>query len=97
MVGGIVIEVSEIKDRPGVLYVDCRDSSYRQTCAVLVEDNETSRKIEIGDSVWWQSGMVMWTPSPNRLKKGGKCGVDYDVRIPKIGYSGVRHPGRVEA
>lgn len=95
MVGGIVIEVAEVKDRPEVLYVDCRDTTYRKdTCAVYVERNATSEQIQIGDSVWWQCGKVYWTPQRNIGLENAKCGKDYDIPIPKVGYSGVKHPAR---
>ncbi len=86
MVGGRVIEVCEVKDRPDVLFVDVRDKN--DTCAIYVEKNAASLLIEIGDSLWWQSGWAMWTPQKN-------LGVDpakgiHDVQIKKIGYSGVK-------
>lgn len=104
MVGGIVIEVSEVKGEPDILYVDCADRTTRRgkpdTCAICVQKNATSERIQIGDSLWWQGGWAMWTPKENRLteerstRAGHKCGVDYDIRIPRVGYSGVRHPAR---
>ncbi len=41
----------------------------------------------------------MWTPGGS-VKVGGaplKCGVDYDIEIPRVGYSGVPHPIRDKA
>ncbi len=92
MVGGKVIEVAEIAGRPEVIYVDCRD--HNDTCAVLVERNANSERIEIGDSLWWQCGNAYWTPLANKGKPGNKCGRDFDIKIPKIGYSGSLHPSR---
>lgn len=57
MIGGIVIEVANVKDRPNVLYVDCRDRN--DTCAVYVERNAKSDQIQIGDSLWWQGRFVL--------------------------------------
>lgn len=96
MVGGIVIEASESRLRPEVVFVDCHDTKYKQTCAILVEKNETSLKIEPGDSVWWQCGKAYWTPQAVRSKpiESLKCHVDYDIEIRKIGYSGLTHPDR---
>lgn len=96
MVGGIVIEVAEVRDRPDVLFVDCRETNpkYRDTCAIYVEKNETSMCIEPGDSLWWQGRWAMWTPQANRRSEEGKCGRDYDIKIPRVGYSGVQHPAR---
>lgn len=91
MVGGIVIEVAEVRGRSDVLFVDCRDTRSRDTCAVYLEKNETSDKIQVGDSIWWQDRVAMWTPSGSERLQGG---VDCDIRIPRVGYSGVVHPFR---
>lgn len=100
MVGGKVIEIADVPGRPEAIYVDVRDKN--DTCAILVERNENSERIQIGDSLWWQSGYAMWTPQENADKTCDhehhyscqRCGVDYDIRIPRIGYSGVVYPGR---
>jgi hypothetical protein len=97
MVGGIVIEVCDIPDRPGVLYVDCAERPYSkiQTCAIHVEKNATSDQITVGDSVWWQGRIAYWTPQAVRATPAGKRdGKDYDIPIPRVGYSGVPHPLR---
>ena len=93
MVGGVVIEVADVPGRPDVLFVDTRDKN--DTCAVMVEKDANSERIQIGDALWWQSGWCMWTPQALRKKqKGMKCGKDFDIKIKKIGYSGVSHPSR---
>jgi hypothetical protein len=103
MVGGIVIEVAEVKDQSDVLFIDCHDRHYCETCAIYVEKNETSLRIEPGDSIWWQGRYAMWTPKANADKPNcghrhhvscQRCGVDYDIRIPRVGYSGAVHPAR---
>lgn len=98
MVGGKVIEVAEVPGRPEVLYVDCADmpSGWRKpdTCAIMVERNQASERIQIGDSLWWQGRSAMWTPQENCGKPDGRQGVDFDIIIPRVGYSGVKHPGR---
>lgn len=104
MVGGTIIEVSEVAGRPEVLFVDCRDRTYsKDTCAIFVERNTESERIEIGDQLWWQGSNAYWTPQANRKPAcnhrehddcGSRSGVDYDIRIPRVGYSGVKHPAR---
>lgn len=91
MVGGKVIEVCNVPGRNGVLFVNCADRPYKkiETCAILVEDNETSQKIQVGDSLWWQGWWAMWTPQASVSKDNAKCGVDYDIRIPKVSGSGI--------
>jgi len=92
MIGGKVIEICNVPNRPDVLFVNVADRPYSkiETCGVLVENNETSRKIQIGDSLWWQCGYCYWTPCGPR----GESGVDFwsrpeDVKIPKRSGSGV--------
>ncbi len=101
MVGGRVIEVAEVPGRPEVLFVDCAERAHGRrrcdTCAIYVERNPTSLQIEIGDSLWWQGRLAYWTPQQNRGRDRAKSGVDYDIAIPRVGYSGVQHPSRSKA
>jgi len=91
MVGGRVIEVCAVKEFPGRLFVDVCDRPYSrlETCTIYVERNETSERIQVGDSIWWQGRNAMWTPQDSQRLRAG---VDHDIVIPRIGYSGVRHP-----
>ncbi len=102
MVGGVVIGITR-KDGPTHLNVaDCPhypkhgrgDECPRpDTCCVHVDEGSFAKRnrvaIQIGDSVWWQCGYVMWTPKANRKPSGSgqRCGVDFDIRLPKVGYS----------
>ena len=103
MVGGIVIEVIMFKEKIWVNTVerDKLDKSDKNQCAIYVERNAISEKINLKDSLWWQGGFAMWTPSENMKPKCGhsehddctrKCGVDYDIQIPRLSYSGVSRP-----
>ena len=93
-VGGEVIGIVRCIDR---IWVNTLDASNTE-CATYVERNETSEKIQPGDALWWQGREAMWTPERNRAYTGEhpkrKSGVDYDIRIPRIGYSGVKEPAR---
>lgn len=82
MIGGTVLEVCNVPNRPEVIFVNVGDRPYSflETCGVLVENNEKSQGIEIGDSLWWQSGHCYWTPMDRR---------ESDIKIKKVGYSGV--------
>ena len=86
MVGGRVIEVCEIPGKPDRLWLNCADyqpnRSHPDTCSVLVERNADSELIQIGDKVWWQSGVVRWTPQDESRA---------EVEIRKIGGSGVTY------
>lgn len=102
MVGGTVIEVVDLATK---VYVNCAERPHGKIneCAIYVELNAQSDQIEIGDSVWWQGGFAMWTPQSNRVsdeeakRRGLKCGKDYDIKIPRLGCSGVNHPIRPSA
>ena len=93
MVGGRVIETIVLPEK---VWVNVRDGEPRKSknneCAIYVEKNAKSHCISEGDSLWWQGGFAMWTPAHKRDQKGGKCGVDYDIEIPRRGYSGVNRP-----
>lgn len=93
MVGGDVKEVLFRGDR---VWVNAKCRTYNDECAIWVERNVTSEKIKPGDVVWWQGRYVMWTPFENRYRPSHELrgGVDYDIEIPRIGYSGVPHPAK---
>lgn len=87
MVGGRVIEVCDIPGRTE-LWVDTADFQQGrkkpETCSVLVERNEDSEKIQIGDKLWWQGGFCYWTPQDEsrvevKIKKVGGSGVTYET------------------
>jgi len=99
MVGGTVVETIILEDRVWVNTVD-NDETRNTQCAIYVQKNEKALRISPGDSVWWQGGSAMWTPYLNRgavRKQRGETkeqrgGIDYDIRIPRIGFSGVSRP-----
>ncbi len=88
MIGGRVIEVCEVKTRPGKLFVNVADRPYNyvETCGVLVQDCENSRMIEIGDNLWWQGSKCYWTPQNSPREKQG---IDFDIQIAKMSGSGI--------
>ncbi len=104
MVGGTVIEVVDLATK---VYVNCVDKprgrKKADECAIYVNRTAEAEKIEIGDALWWQGGFAYWTPCCNRHgdehldERKLKCGVDYDIKIPRYGYSGVPHPNRPSA
>ena len=100
MVGGTVEEVLWRTDR---IWVNAKDNNHASECAIYVERNATSERIKPGDQIWWQGRMAMWTPAESRVEECGhrehitclgRCGVDYDIQIPRVGYSGVSHPAK---
>lgn len=69
--------------RPDTCCVYCEEVGVDQR----VKDWQIWIQIEVGDSIWWQSGHCYWTPEENRGKPNNRCGVDFDIKLPKIGYS----------
>lgn len=80
---------------------DKLDKSSHDQCAIYVELNDDSRRIKLKDSIWWQGRFAMWTPHENKIEEcehkehitcKAKAGIDYDIKIPRIGFSGVPRP-----
>lgn len=94
MVGGIVIGLSRGPESTLVNVKDAKsENSSGDECAVRCIEKRLSDgspvQIQVGDSIWWQSGKCMWTPKANRKPAGSgqKCGKDFDIMLPKVGYS----------
>lgn len=91
MVGGRIIGLARKPDGVTMLHIranrctdqcciDCREIRLRDGSRIV---------ITIGDHVWWQCGQVMWTPHGSSRQR---CGVDFDICLPKVGYSyGMTH------
>jgi hypothetical protein len=92
VIGGTVSEVVWLEDRIWVEVVDPSESGRGDLCAIYVRRCTVSEEIKVGDSLWWQGGYAYWTPFREKLKAHMRSGFDYDLRIPKIGYSGVARP-----
>lgn len=87
MVGGKVIGI--VRRLDGVTMLHVRDECNTDRCCVNCRERRIKSgepvQIGLGDSVWWQSGLVMWTPHP--VRNPGRCGIDFDIQLPKVGYS----------
>ena len=91
MIGG---EVIGLVRRPGgetLLNVADRNGD---TCAVrcreVRKDTSEPVTIAIGDSVWWQCGVVLWTPAGSKsgdLAQRTNGRSNWDIPLPKVGYS----------
>jgi sugar lactone lactonase YvrE len=86
MVGGIIIDI--VKISPEKWWLNCVETGLgsgagRQTCAIYV--NPIGEPVEVGDNLWWQGGHAYWTPDGRSRT---------DVKLPRIGFSGVPHPHR---
>lgn len=88
MIGGIVTETIILPEKVWVEVVERHEACNDKRC-LYVEHNPDSARIKPGDSLWWQGKVALWTRYGT---KGGKCGVDYDIQIPRIGFSGVARP-----
>jgi hypothetical protein len=64
----------------------------RDFCSIRVTERriDTNEPVElnIGDSIWWQSGNAMWTPKAMKGHAQGEgCGKTWDIALKKVGYS----------
>ena len=91
MIGGTVVETIELADR---IWINCRER-YSRECAIYVEKDSKSRCVSEGDTVWWQSGSAYWTPKFYVQKSGKEC-KHFDIKLKRIGFSGVKRPALVE-
>lgn len=80
-VGGTIIDIVPVT--PAKWWINTMDRGSLTHVAVYCDPK--GEPLDVGDSLWWQSGWCYWTPS-NRTRQ--------DVKLPKIGYSGVPHPHR---
>lgn len=103
MVGGVIIGLTKSAERIHVNVADCphypkhgikaesvEGCPHPDTCCVYTDgkrEDGTNAPLSVGDSFWWQGGICYWTPAANRSKPDGKGGVDYDIRLKKLGYS----------
>lgn len=88
MIGGTVVETIGTGDR---VWVNCRDTTYGNECAIYVKKDERSALVEPGDIVWWQGRCAMWTPAGNVATRSGLR----DIELRRIGYSGASRPAEL--
>lgn len=88
MVGGIVVKVFPLGDT-GETWLLVHENDTYDTCGVIAKDPEGDRKIQVGDQVWWQAGIIYWTPASY-----GDHGSD--LQLKKVGGSGVTLLGAKE-
>lgn len=86
MVGGVVVGITR---KSGKVHLNLEDKG--ETICVYAEEMavdhpEIKVEIKLGDWVWWQSGFCYWTPG-GKYSRSANCGVEFDIKIPKIGYS----------
>jgi uncharacterized protein YraI len=90
-VGGKVCEVIDTGKR---IWVNTREwEGSSQSCAIYVERTAEARTISVGDTVWWQGEYARWTP---KNRSGNSIGPS-DIKIPRIGFSGVSRPNEETA
>lgn len=84
-VGGLVVDI--VKVSPGKWWVNTVDQYdlMHGGRTVAVYCDPLGEPLQVGDALWWQGGSCYWTP---RVEPDGRS----DVRLPKIGFSGVSHP-----
>ncbi len=88
-VGGKIIDVYREKEHR--TFVNTWDGSSQ--CSIYCDD--LGNDLKITDSFWWQGNICFWTPKKNNVKtcnhkyhySCNKVGIDYDIQLPKLGFS----------
>lgn len=109
MIGGDVIEtitcaegvwINTREVLPGDEELSQKERGSRSECAILVERTDKARSVSDGDFVWWQGDLAFWTPESfkpvgGKRPAGLKVGLHYDIKMKKIGFTGMPRPGNV--
>jgi hypothetical protein len=91
MIGGTIITTLDcgnkvwVNVKSNICYrPTCRgEKCIHDQCALYVERNKDSLEIQIGDTIWWHGKYAFWTNQDHT-----------EVAIPRIGYSGAKHPAQ---
>lgn len=91
MVGGKVIETIEIE---GNVWINVEGTGCEEgeQCAIYVEADAKARSVSEGDRIWWQGDSAYWTPRRVYQSQEGEEGTDWDIKLKRRGYSGVKRP-----
>ncbi len=96
MIGGTVIETIVLADK---VWINVQDKApSMETCAIYVDKEARALCVSEGDMIWWQGADALWTPKKHRVsyeeskRLGHKCGVHYEIRLKRRGYSGAGRP-----
>ena len=88
MVGGVIIGF--VRHATHTL-VHVQDPTYGDTCSLQIQeqrrDDGSTVAINIGDMLWWQGLDAMWTPGWCKVASGRGCGTEWDIHLPRLGYS----------
>lgn len=83
-VGGVIVDIVPV--RVDKWWVNTREPHSGTLCAVYCDPQGLD--VQVGDGLWWQGRSCYWTPASRSAT---------DIELPKIGYSGVRHPDLAES
>lgn len=89
MIGGTVIETIAVENR---VWINTQERDTLTTCAIYVESTPQARAISEGDVVWWQGNYGYWTAKDRAGKTIGKP----EVKLKRIGFSGVKRPTTIK-
>lgn len=84
-VGGIVVDIVRVAPHRWWINTLEPGSDTRAGRTLAVYCDPSGEPIEVGDALWWAGRHCLWTP---QVHPDGRS----DVRLPKLSYSGVRHP-----
>jgi len=88
MIGGKVTKVFREDIGTTVLTVNDVGEVCHVRCWEIRSKDKTTVDIQVGDTVWWQADMVLWTPAGEKVGfPGSGCGDAWDIVLPKVGYT----------
>lgn len=77
MVGGYVIGIEADESDEDLIVFLVREKAVSGHCRVKARKSGNSKKVAAGDTIWWQSGKILWTPAAKVI----------DLELEKVGYS----------
>jgi hypothetical protein len=84
MVGGIVVGIVR-KPTESFTRFTVQGTGCERNDELCVQATELpGNPVHIADTIWWQGPWVFWTPAGSRQIR---CGIDFDIKLPKHGYS----------
>lgn len=82
MVGGTIIGIIR-KSGETTLNVQGHGCERSDTLCIKVRE-PIDRVIDVGDYIWWQGRLALWTPAHSTDKRQG---IGFDIHLERIGYS----------
>lgn len=81
MVGGFIIGLAIGNDEA---LVHVQGSGCEENDTIACRCKHLGHALQLKDGFWWHGNKCYWTRVGGQV---GRCGIDFDVPLPKVGYS----------